>query len=374
MKSMTTPTKRPRALFALVTTISALLLSPLQTHADEPEKLNLPKAIHGTMDIDFASRKNTDDKGKPKAGMKDTYTMALTVAGTTEFSGKIVRLPNLKKWGGYKTVQEAGLGFEVNVAVLNPANPAQKKTVGVLVGNVSMNPDGKYDPSGVRMAINQVGKARAFESKSRGAYYGKAGKEATAGQKALSFARNIGGKVVKIESKGNDPLRFEGLVLPAGPAEAYAETTVNGDLVYDYDTGNYYTNGIKMNYMWDGKAVADTVTGSIKFVEDPQRESNGKSKYEFNLRWNEDANRPKSTESDAFKKLSDEDAFFAVDNTVPSLSGTIEYTDTFVGGSANKTPGSSKLVLTLDAYQLTKQQILSLHKLLLFIVGPFNDE
>jgi hypothetical protein len=59
---------------------------------------------------------------------------------------------------------------------------------------------------------------------------------------------------------------------------------------------------------------------------------------------------------------------------VPSLSGTIEYTDTFVGGSGAKTPGSSKLVLNLDAYQLTKQQILSLHKLLLFIVGPFNDE
>jgi hypothetical protein len=374
MKAMTTPSKGPRALVTLVTTISALLLSPLPIRADEPEKLNMPKAISGTMDIDYASRKNTDDKGKPKPGIKDTYTMALTVAGTTEFSGKIIRLPNLTKWGGYKTAQEAGLGFEVNVSVLNPANPAQKKTVGVLVGNVALAADGKYDPSGVRMAINQVGKARAFESKARGAYYGKAGKEKTAGQKALSFVRNIGGKTVKIESKGNDPLRFEGLVLPAGPAEAYGETTVNGDLVYDYDTGNYYTNGIKMNYMWDGKAVADTITGSIKFVEDPQRDANGKSKYEFNLRWNEDANRPKSTESDAFKKLSDEDAFFAVDNTVPSLSGTIEYTDTFVGSGDQKTPGSSKLVLTLDAYQLTKQQILSLHKLLLFIVGPFNDE
>jgi hypothetical protein len=374
MKTTTPPSKRPGAILALVTTISALLLSPQPTLADEPEKLNLPKAISGTMDIDYSSRKNTDDKGKPKAGTKDTYTMALTVAGTTEFAGKIVRLPNLTKWGGYKAVQEAGLGFEVNVAVINPANPAQKKTVGVFVGNVALGTDGKYDPSGVRMAINQVGKARAFESKARGAYYGKTGKQATTGDKALSFVRNIGGKVVKIESKGNDPLRFEGLVLPAGPAEAYAETTVNGDLVYDYDTGNYYTTGIKMNYMYDGKAVADVITGSIKFVEDPQRESNGKSKYEFNLRWNEDVNRPKSTESDAFKKLSDEDAFFAVDNTVPSLSGTIEYTDTFIGGSAKKTPGTSKLVLALDAYQLTKPQILSLHKLLLFIVGPFNDE
>lgn len=374
MKPNPTLPKGPRAFVTLAATITALLFHASPIRAQEPEKLNLPKAIHGTMDIDFASRKNTDDKGKPKAGVKDTYSMSLTVAGTTEFAGKIVRLPNLTKWGGYKTAQEAGLGFEVNVSVLNPANPAQKKTVGVLVGNVGLGADGKYDPSGVRMAINQVGKARAFESKSRGAYYGKAGKEKTAGDKALSFARNIGGKVVKIESKGNDPLRFEGLVLPAGPAEAYGETTVNGDLVYDYDTGNYYTNGIKMGYTWDGKAMTDTVTGSIKFVEDPQRESNGKSKYEFNLRWNEEANRPKSTESDAFKKLSDEDAFFAVDNTVPSLSGTIEYTDTFVGGGEKKTPGSSKLVLNLDAYQLTKQQILSLHKLLLFIVGPFNDE
>ncbi len=374
MKSITTLPKGPRALAALVTTISALLLSPLPMGAQEAEKLNMPKAINGTMDIDYASRKNTDEKGKPKAGTKDTYSMALTVAGTTEFTGKIIRLPNLTKWGGYKAVQEAGLGFEVNVSVLNPANPAQKKTVGVLVGNVALSPEGKYDPSAVRMAINQVGKARAFESKSRGAYYGKTGKEATAGQKAMSFARNVGGKTVKIESKGNDPLRFEGLVLPAGPAEAYGETTVNGDLVYDYDTGNYYTSGIVMTYNYNGQAVTDKITGSIKFVEDPQRDANGKSKYEFNLRWNEDANRPKSTESDAFAKLSDEDAFFAVDNTVPSLSGTIEYVDSFVNVAGNKQPGSSKLGLNLDSYQLTKQQILSMHKLLLFIVGPFNDE
>jgi len=374
MTLMNTQSKRRSALGALAMTTAVLLPCPLPIRAQEPEKLNLPKAIHGTMDIDFASRKSADAQGKPNPGTKDTYTMALTVAGTTEFNGKIIRLPNLTKWGGYKTLQESGLGFEVNVSVLNPANPAQKKTVGVLVGNVALSPEGKYDPSGVRMAINQVGRARAFESKSRGAYYGKSCTHATAGDKVFSFARDIGGKTVKIESKGNDPLRFEALVLPAGPAEAYGETTVNGDLVYDYDTGNYYTNGIAMNYMWDGKAVTDKITGSIKFAEDPQRESNGKSRYEFNLRWNEDANRPKSTESDAFKKLSDEDAFFAVDNSVPSLSGMIEYTDSFVGSGEKKTPGSSKLVFNLDAYQLTKQQILALHKLLLFIVGPFNDE
>ena len=99
---------------------------------------------------------------------------------------------------------------------------------------------------------------------------------------------------------------------------SYPRTTVNGNLDYDYETGNYYTNGIRFNYQVNGKDVEDLVTGSIKWVEDANRASNGKGQYEFNLRFNEAKNTKPAGEAAAFAKMSDEEAFFAVDNTIPS--------------------------------------------------------
>ena len=77
-----------------------------------------------------------------------------------------------------------------------------------------------------------------------------------------------------------------------GPAEIYPHTFVNGRLDYDYETGNWLTDGIRFKYQLNGQDVEDVVTGSIKWVEDPQRASNGKGQYEFNLRFNEDKNKP----------------------------------------------------------------------------------
>ena len=77
------------------------------------------------------------------------------------------------------------------------------------------------------------------------------------------------------------------IVLAKGPAGIYPRTTVNGNLDYDYETGNWYTNGIRFRYNLNGKDVEDVVTGSIKWIEDPNRATNGKGHYEFNLRFNE---------------------------------------------------------------------------------------
>ena len=49
-------------------------------------------------------------------------------------------------------------------------------------------------------------------------------------------------------------------------------------------------------------------------------------------------------------KLSDEDAFFAVDNSVPSLTGRISYVDTMMSGSDQ--PSSSKVTYALNANKL----------------------
>jgi hypothetical protein len=179
---------------------------------------------------------------------------------------------------------------------------------------------------------------------------------------------------VKVEVKNTDPMRFENIALAAGPAQSYARATVNGNLDYDYETGNYYTNGIRFIYQEGGKETEDVVTGSIKWVEDPNRDSNGKGQYEFNLRWNEAKVTKPTTEADAFAGKSDEEAFFAVDNSVPSLTGTIAYEDQMIGSGDKQTPGMSKVKYTLAANQLTKVQVMNFLKLWLVCVGPTNDE
>jgi hypothetical protein len=70
--------------------------------------------------------------------------------------------------------------------------------------------------------------------------------------------------------------------------------------------------------------------------------------------------------------MKDEDAFFAVDNSVPSMTGKVEYVDTFSGGTT--TPISSKITYHLTANKLTKQQIVNFYKLWMLVVGPTNDE
>jgi hypothetical protein len=167
-------------------------------------------------------------------------------------------------------------------------------------------------------------------------------------------------------------MRFENIILAKGPSNNYPRTTVNGRLDYDYETGNWYTDGIRFTYNLDGKDFEDVVTGSIKWVEDPDRKANGKGYYEFNLRFNEEKNKKAGNEGAAFEKMSDEDAFFAVDNSIPCLTGRISYLDTF--SSNPDLPASSKVTFALDANKLTKQQAMNFFKLWMVCVGPTNDE
>ena len=72
--------------------------------------------------------------------------------------------------------------------------------------------------------------------------------------------------------------------------------------------------------------------------------------------------------------MSDEEAFFAVDNTVPALTGTIKYEDQMTTVGDKPVPGASKIKYELGANQLTKVQIMNFFKLWLVCVGPTNDE
>jgi hypothetical protein len=188
-----------------------------------------------------------------------------------------------------------------------------------------------------------------------------------------TFTRTVAGRQVNIQVKGADPMRFDNVVLGAGPARTYPRAVVNGRMDFDYETGNWYTDGLRFRYALDGVDREDLVTGSIKWVEDPNRRQNGKGRYEFNLRFNEEKNRPATGEGAAFASgASDEDAFFAVDTSVPTLTGTVEFVDTMVPG--REAPTASKITYHLNANRLTKQQVMNFFKLWMLAVGPTNDE
>lgn len=343
--------------------------------AQELAKITQPGAISGTVNIVFNTRTRLNDKGKPQVGAKDVYEISLAVAKTTEFKGKVERLPLLTSSVLGRVEQPGQLFYAIDLGVINPANMTQKKTVGKWVGTVPISAGGMYDLEGSaeskhRVSVDAIGKASSFTDNFGGRMYGKGKK--TDG--VMSYVRQLQGKEVKIVVKNVDPMRFENVALAMGPAQNYPKTTVSGNLDFDYETGNWLTNGIRFHYSLNGKEYDDVVTGSIKWVEDPNRATNGKGQYEFNLRWNEAAYKPASTEADAFKGVNDEEAFFAVDNSVPSLTGTVKYEDTMTSLNGEPSCSASKISYQLDANQLTKQQVMNFIKLWLVGIGPTNDE
>jgi hypothetical protein len=361
----------------------AVMSAPLAARADDANQMTKDDVIAGTMNINFDTRTQLDTsgdlkEGSPALGAADSYKVALTVAETTEYSGEIKRWPKLFSSVLGRTKQDAKIYYNMQLAVLNPKDLKQKKTVGKWVGTTPVDPQtGAYDlaagagqESPLRVSVDAVGKAAAFTDNFGGKMIGKAEKKEKLGTSL--YKRVVGNKTVEVKVTKSDPMTFQGVQLAKGPAEIYPRATVNGRLDYDYETGNYYADNIKIRYTLDGKEIEDTITGTIKWVEDADRASNGKGYYDFNLRFNEEKNKVASTEGSAFEKMSDEDAFFAVDNSIPSLTGKIEYVDTFVPGSTD--PAQSKVTYHLNANKLTKQQVVNFFKLWLVAVGPTNDE
>jgi len=359
----------------------AVLAAPATALWAEADELTKENVITGTMDIDFGTRTNLDNTGdlkpgSPAPGAKDTYTFNLVVADTTRFSGKVQRQPNIftKTLGRKK--QSAELFYSVDMAVRNPKDLKQEKVVGKWVGTVPVDEStGAFDLAGgrakdseLRIAVDAVGRAPAFREGFRGKLVGKAtNKESLA---SYTFKRVMGSRTVQVTVTKSDPMRFDNIVLAKGPADSYPTTTVSGRLDYDYETGNWYTDGIRFSYELDGKEHEDVVTGSIKWVEDADRATNGKGYYDFNLRFNEEKHKKAGGEAAAFEGMNEEDAFFAIDDSVPTLTGRITYADTM----SDDTVTASKVTYNLHANKLTKQQVMNFFKLWMLAIGPTNDE
>lgn len=365
--------------------LSALVAMPGLVLAQEAETITEEGVIAGTMDINFRTRTSVDSSGdykpgSPTPGVKDEYKFELAVAKTTEFAGRIERQPNIYTKIMTNKIQGAALYFDVALGVRNPRDLKQKKVVGKWVGTIPVDTQsGAYllgggkdlaSSSPLRIAVDAVGSAAAFSDSFEGRMMGKAEKKE--GLAAYTYKRIVGGKTFEVKVQKSDPMRFENVVLAKGPAEIYPRTSVSGRLDYDYETGNWYTDGLRFQYVLNGKEHEDIVTGSIKWVEDPNRETNGKGFYDFNLRFNEEKNKTAKGEGSAFEGMSEEDAFFAVDDSIPCLTGTIDYVDSF--GSGGEAPVSSKITYKLNANKLTKQQVMNFFKLWMIGVGPTNDE
>jgi hypothetical protein len=340
-----------RALAAAVS-LAALASPALAQSTLEP--ITKDDVIVGTMDIQFNTRTGTDTsgtlaEGSPVLGSKDIYSFKIDVVETLGFQGKITRQPNLfSKIIGSKK-QNAQLWYDVSLIVRMPSDLKVQKTVGKWVGT--------------------TGNVAAFKEMFTGYLVGKAEKKENLLEQ--TYKRVVGNKTYEIKLKKSDPMRFENVVLAKGPVGTFPTSTVNGTLNYDYETGNYFADNITFNYNLNGKDYTDVLTGTIKWVEDPMRKTNGKGHYEFNLRFNEEKNKAPAGEAAAFAKMSDEEAFFAVDNTVPTLTGKVAYVDTM---SSDEMPTSSKITYNLNANKLNKVQVVNFFKLWLIAVGPTNDE
>src|SRR6185503_1816958 len=108
---------------------------PAPPAASADQQITENDVITGSMDIQFNTRTNLDTTGDLKAGSaalgaQDKYKFEFSVAKTTVFSGEITRQPKLYSSLVGRTKQENQLGFNIDLSVLNPRDPKQKKTVG----------------------------------------------------------------------------------------------------------------------------------------------------------------------------------------------------------------------------------------------------
>lgn len=365
-----------------VTSAAVMLLATPAFAADFTDTKAIPGAITGTMTIDFGTRVGAEANGTPAAETIDTYLVDIGVTETIALKGKIVRRPWLPTAALGSTRQEGFFAYDLKCVLRKAGDPSQTRTLGQLVGAMRLDGNGRYflaeSPEGrgrLRIATESIGKITGFVSNYAGEIQGRPAEQAglwgmaTRATKKVqkTYVRYAGGKVVKQTVSGADPMGFDRVELAQGPLSGYPASKLNGSIDYDAEQGIWYVD-VKTNYMVDGNAVNDRYSGTIRWNEDANRSTNGIGWYDVNVRINE---KPVS-EEDAFSAPGStaEDEFFAADNTVPGFTGRINYVDTFAGDTVT----ASKVSYAVDGASVSKVQTMNFAKMLLLMVGPFNDE
>jgi hypothetical protein len=341
--------------------------------------------VTGSIAIDYASRSERSQSNV------DTYAIQdLSVADLMILKGSIQRVP------------EKQMTYSVRFDVVNPQNPSQiARDAAILRGDLMIDAQGRYIPEDGQLRLDVV-KGNQSSSKFNGDIQGREvarwwqiGKKLQQAQKEATkaYSRLVDGKVVSIQVKNPDPLRFEGLGLAAGPFSFITPAKVSGALDYDYELGNWLTDqaGVQFTYNVGDNVVSDHVTGSIRYVEDGGEFVDAKGKkhpytsyYDYNLRFNEPTVNKDAAFFGGDTAKADSDAFFsASDQTKPGLYGRVYYADSETdckkvkddkGVSKCVGPTHSDVFYDLHGAGLTYEQLANWVKLEQLVIGPFTDE
>lgn len=335
--------------------VALLVVTPMAAQT------SVPTFIKGTIDVRYNTRVTPDTEG-----VTDKYTLNINVSNSAQFRGTIDFRPLVKKTFGEN--QRSAVIYNIDCDIVNPNNPAQTRNVGKLVGNVPVDENNVYrfQEGDLKINVFAMGSAQAFEGKYTGLALGKP--PAKKGWfNTITDAVNITSNKVTIAVTKYDKMEFQNHELCVGPVAIYPTVRVNGEMLYDYNRSAWYLRNIAAVYSSTGQAVNDTLSGNIRWVESPNRKTNGEGEYQFDIRVNE----PPASEAALFTGPADESAFFANDVKIPGLVGTMKYKDTMSKGTVT----SSVITVDLVGNQLTKQQTMYLFKLLLLSsVVPLNAE
>ena len=352
-----------------------------QTPAPTPVTASAPLFIKGNISITYQTRQTTPTATN---GVKDTYVVDVNVSNRALLHGTIVDTPQIiDGWVSKKVVQKRSLRYDIACDIVNPNKPDPKDSrnvlnVGKMYGTVPINSDGVYDYDAGNLVtdILPIRGGAGFSSKFSGIAAGKPlirpkNWLETLQRQAINVTRSVNGKRVTVVLKKYDKMEFRQHVIGAGPSTSYPSIKLNGEMLYDYDKSCWFLNNITGEY-----AVADTIkfdrlTGLIRWIESPERATNGEGEYQFDIRVNE----PAVTASSAFEaqaSSTDDSAFFESDSALPSVNGTMKYKDRL---DKNGTTLSSAVTIELAGSNITQQQLMNIGKMVIFsAVVPMNSD
>lgn len=322
-----------------------------------------PLGIKGKLSINYASR---GSNGKAIKDKVDTYTFeTLNIANSSHVSGTIVHRPHIPSLFGNPT-QTGQLAFNLDLAAINPRNPAQQMPVGKLVGTVPVSDQNVYAygdgtrPDSAKVSVFGGGNVRPFDSAFKGSVYGRPSAKTSLLDSTKATLRITNSKGAALNLSRYDIARFESHTLGAGPIPIYGETILNGTVVYSYEKDTWVFKDLTATYADAGKRVQDSIAGYIRWVKQTNT-------YIADIRVNE----PPASEAALFAPSAGADDFFAADNTAPSLTGTLVYVDIKQAGIVT----GSTVTINLVGNKLSQGQITYLAKMLLLsMVVPLNAE
>jgi hypothetical protein len=364
----------------LLSTLIAMVALPLMAQVPTPTAIPQgPLFVKGGIAINYLVRQ----QGASVGGPKNVYNLNINVSNSALMHGTILDTPQVISGWPNKTIKQGrSLQFDISLDIVNPkhpdpTDPKSVLNVGRMSGRVPIHSDGtyNYDEGNVTNDILPIRQGSGFSSRYYGVTVGKPlGRPAnwmeTLNRKAVSLTRSVNGRRVTVVLNKYDKMEFRQNVIGAGPTLNYPVVKVNGEMLYDYIKNCWFLNNVTHEYESNGTVKFDRLTGTIRWIESPERATNGEGEYQFDIRLNE----PSVSADTAFQpsKEQDDSAFFDTDSTLPSVTGTMKYKDNL---SKDGTTVSSAVTIDLQGNNITKAQLMNVTKMvLLSAVVPMNDD